>query len=267
MNTMEPVPGNTSGPTSVSLNTPDMLLRPGDTGPHIETQVGVGYAQPGPLSNASTAPNMPAALNATTAPNALAAPDALAAPNASNASNASNTLNASNTSALTGFASPPSFANVAASMNPTVGPVPGPQVAVSHLITPAVGTAAPPTVQESHRAAQTSVTSKKGPGRQSWAKGSKLEFLESLKEQYKSAQTASAISGFLDELLCHWIYRHGYDLPLDEDLIGPLPNISSDDLKTIPGLDGVPPEVAVQRAEYLKSLRRVRWPKFFLSNY
>ncbi|KAF7796177.1 hypothetical protein EIP86_007351 [Pleurotus ostreatoroseus] len=104
--------------------------------------------------------------------------------------------------------------------------------------------------------ASSKTKAKKGPGRQSWVQGEKLIFLESLKENYLTAKTDSALSDFLDYLQSLWLYKYGYDLPLDAQLDGPVPDVSNVQISAVPGLQDVTPEVAKQRAAYIKTLRR-----------
>ncbi|KAF4562992.1 hypothetical protein EYR40_007293 [Pleurotus pulmonarius] len=55
---------------------------------------------------------------------------------------------------------------------------------------------------------------KKGRGRKTWAKGSKLEFLESFKEEYLATADTG---GLYTKITTQFINKYGYDLPHDED--------------------------------------------------
>ncbi|KAG5222595.1 hypothetical protein IMY05_C2487000900 [Salix suchowensis] len=55
---------------------------------------------------------------------------------------------------------------------------------------------------------------KKARGRKSWAKGSKLEFLESFKEEYLAT---ADMRGLYTKITTQFIDKYGYDLPHDED--------------------------------------------------
>ncbi|KAF9490482.1 hypothetical protein BDN71DRAFT_1434647 [Pleurotus eryngii] len=55
---------------------------------------------------------------------------------------------------------------------------------------------------------------KKARGQKSWAKGSKLEFLESFKEEYLAT---ADMRGLYTKITTQFIDKYGYDLPHDED--------------------------------------------------
>jgi hypothetical protein len=65
----------------------------------------------------------------------------------------------------------------------------------------------------------------KAKGRQSWVKGSKEKFLDKRHDEFLTAHEAQSntITTFYDKMTHLWFHKYGFDLPLDQDMEGDIP--------------------------------------------
>lgn len=98
---------------------------------------------------------------------------------------------------------------------------------------------------------------KRGP--EPWVRGTKLQFLLSLEDEWTTAHKAGATQAgvFYDRVTTQWIYMYGYELPLEQDNPdhGQPPETGLD---KIPFLEDQPSDVVASRKAYWNELRKVR---------
>ncbi|KAF7797726.1 hypothetical protein EIP86_008926 [Pleurotus ostreatoroseus] len=114
-----------------------------------------------------------------------------------------------------------------------------------------------PQVQKPSQSRDASTPPKRGPGRQTWAKGSKLALLTRYKPEFQRACANGTTSEFYNSILKIWLTLYGYDLPIEEDSPVPPPEPPEVPPAVYPGMNDVDDETKAARGLYIKSLRVV----------
>ncbi|KAF7790754.1 hypothetical protein EIP86_001711 [Pleurotus ostreatoroseus] len=117
---------------------------------------------------------------------------------------------------------------------------------------------AEPQVQTPSQSRHASTPPKRGPGRQTWAKGSKLALLTRYKPEFQRACANSTTSEFYNSILKIWLTLYGYDLPIEEDSPVPPPEPPEVPPAAYPGMNDVDDDTKTARGLYIKALRVVR---------
>lgn len=105
------------------------------------------------------------------------------------------------------------------------------------------------------------VAQKRAPGRQSWAKGTKAKYLQSMEDDWRTASETGPEQArkFYDRCTNGFLHKFGYDHPLEEDHPSPNPDPTHEQLAAPPPAPpGITEEQAVERSLYTRILRQVR---------
>ncbi|KAF7790581.1 hypothetical protein EIP86_001537 [Pleurotus ostreatoroseus] len=151
-------------------------------------------------------------------------------------------------------------------VSPGLQPPPHPQTSAPNVPTPPMTSAgaqdpsqAPsvnePQVQRPTESGDSSAPSKRGPGRQTWAKGSKLALLMKYKPAFQRACANKSTSEFYNSIVKIWLTLYGYDLPIEEDSPVPPPEAPEVPPAAYPGLVDVDDDTKAARGKYIKALR------------
>lgn len=109
----------------------------------------------------------------------------------------------------------------------------------------------------------TAAAPKRQRGRQSWARGTKHDYLESMEDAWLVATSTGteAAGKFYTRCTNGFLHKFGYDVPIEDDHPAPNPDPNPEQLAAPPPAPpGLTEAEAKRRSKYTRTLRQVRLP-------